>query len=275
MKIRSLSNLLYFPLFIIAIGFFYFTYGDNTNSFLWIFVPIVLIIAIYMGQSQIDYWWLARNPVPLDAPIKNWLSRFGIFYNSLDDKQREDYEQRLSNYLFAREFSLVGKTENRDLPEDIKAIIASQAINLTFGQDDYLLDDYDRIFLYAHPFPSPQFQFLHTMEAEHNDKVLILALDHAVHGVVNPKEHYNIALHAYSEAFMHVHPTKEFPEVHQEGWEPVEAVLGMTKTFILHTCGFEVVDLKAVHIVSYFTDKEKYRQLCPLPAAEFERIFKL
>lgn len=275
MKIRSLSNVLYFILAVSCLLMFFFTYDDNGKAFIWIFIPVVLLVAVYAGQAQLDYWWMTNHPVPLDQPILDWLEKFGYFYLSLGESDKKTYENRLSNYLFARDFKLVGRKEQRDLPEDIKAVIASQAIHLTFGQDDFLLDDYDRIFVYPHPFPSPQFPHLHQVETENIDKVIILAMDQAMHGVARPKENYNIALHAYAEAFMHAYPQKEFPEVHKEGWQPAVETLGLSKEQILTTCGHEMVDLRAVHMVAYLSNKEKYKTLCPMEAHEFGRILKL
>ena len=273
MKIRSLSSILYFPLFVATIVILYFGYGSNDGLLVWILLPVILTIAIYVGQGQIDYWWLKSNPAPLDERIENWLTKHSDYYTSLNESYKLEYRNRLSNYLFAREFMVVGNKEQREAPEDIKAIIASQAINLTFGDEDYLLDDYDRIFLYTHPFPSPRFKFLHTVETEHVDKTIILSMDHAVHGIVKPMQHYNIALHAFADAYTHAHPEKDYPPVHQLGWEAPEQILRMNKDHILKTCGFDHLDLLVVHIVAYFTDEIKYKELCPLETVSFERVF--
>ena len=52
--------------------------------------------------------------------------------------------------------------EKESLPEDLKAIIAHNLIQLTFGMEDYLLDPYERVVVYNHAFPTPKKQFLHT-----------------------------------------------------------------------------------------------------------------
>ncbi|HMS66804.1 MAG TPA: hypothetical protein PKD18_01650 [Saprospiraceae bacterium] len=273
MKIRSLSNILYFPLFIIGILILYFGYGNNNGLMVWIFVPVILIVAIYVGHAQIDYWWLKKNPAPLDEPIIKWLDKFGYYYLSLKTDQQQEYRNRLSNYLFAREFMVVANKEQKPVPEDIKAIIASQAINLTFGLEDYLLDDYDRIFIYVHAFPTPLFKFLHRVETEHTDKVIILTMDQSVHGVVEPKKYYNIALHAYADAFTHVHPDKDYPTVNHLGWEVPEMIFEMTKQDICQICGFENLDILVVHIVAFFTNKSFYLSQLPHEGAALSKVF--
>ena len=91
----------------------------------WIFVPVILIVAIYVGHGQIDYWWLKKNPAPLDEPIIKWLDKFGYYYQSLKKDHQQEYRNRLSNYLFAREFMVVANKEQKPVPEDIKAIITA------------------------------------------------------------------------------------------------------------------------------------------------------
>ena len=94
MKIRSLSNILYFPLFIGALAIFYFAYEARGNAFIWVFLPIICMVAIYVGQAQIDYWWMQKFPVPLDDRIKTWLQNNGSFYLSLSQAQQLKYENR-------------------------------------------------------------------------------------------------------------------------------------------------------------------------------------
>ena len=261
MKIRSFSMLLSIP-FVIAASILFITFfGDKSEHLIWMSVPLFFLMMIYVGHGDIDYWWLKRNPMPLDQKIVDWLKKYHGFYQSLTAVDKKEFEHRLSNYLFARESFSVGSKEMVEVPFDLKAFIFSQCIMLTFGQPDFLLGDFDRIYFYRHPFPTRRYGQLHTYECEKEDQMIILSLDEAIHGVVNPKQAYNIALHAYAEAYIHLYPEKSYPKVNDNGWIGLEKIFKQSKAEILNRSGHEYIDNLAAHIVAYFTDSKMYEEV--------------
>lgn len=261
MKIHSFSKLLSIPFILAASVIFITFFGDRSEHLVWMGVPVFFLIMIYIGHGDIDYWWLKKNPIPLDQKIVDWLHKFHDFFKSLSPSDKKEFEDRLSNYLFARESLSVGAKEMVEVPHDLKAFIFSQCIMLTFGQDDFLLGDFDRIYFYRHPFPTRGYPQLHTFECEKEDKMIILSLDEAIYGVVNPKKSYNIALHAYAEAYIHLYPAKTYPIVHDHGWQGLEKIFRQSKTDIINKSGVAEIDILAAHIVAYFTDSILYEEL--------------
>jgi hypothetical protein len=261
MQIHSFSKLLSIPFIIAASVIFITFFGDRSEHLVWIGLPVLFLIMIYVGHGEIDYWWLKQNPIPLDQKIVDWLNKYHDFYRSLSPNDKEEFENRLSNYLFARESLSVGAKEMVEVPHDLKAFIFSQCIMLTFGQEDFLLGDFDRIYFYRHPFPTRRYPRLHTFECEKEDQMIILSIDESIYGVVNPKKSYNIALHAYAEAYIFLYPTKPYPVVCDHGWSGLEKIFKQTKEDILQKCGYDQIDLLAVHMVAYFTDAKMYEEL--------------
>jgi hypothetical protein len=274
MKIRSLSFVLAIPLVIAAIVITIMTFGDFTGRFIYVLIPIVGLVAIYSGYGQIDYWYLKRYPYPLDDRIKNWLVQKNDFYNSLNSQDRVEFENRLSNYLFAREFNIRIGQENSELAEDVKAAIASECIMITFGQEDSLLGDFDRIYFYKNAFPTPNMPFLHTYEVEKTDQMIILAHDQAIQGIHYPNV-LNIALQAYIEAYISLYPNKEYPVVHDYGYRIPCEIIGQSKDDMLKTTGHTSIDILALHINAYFTNKTKYMNQLPSIGKEIEKIFNV
>ena len=253
MRIYSLSKVLSFPLVAIASFLVLFTFAGYQSEYsIWIFVPVLLIVVLYIFHGVIDFWYLERNPIPLDKQMKDWFKTYSPFYNGLNDEEQSLFENRLSLYVNGREFKSVSTQELKEVPFDLCCIISSQAIKMSRGMSDYLIGDMDRIYVYKHPFPSPAFQFLHTVETHHEDGLIVLSTEQALPGIVNPKEHYNITMHAYAEAFTRLHPEFEYPNVSHHGWDDLEIVLHISKDRILKTIGFESVDIVLCHIVAFF-----------------------
>lgn len=263
-----------FPL-LLATGYGAYRMFDHNYSddFPYILIPVVLLTILYISYGQIDYWWLKKNPMPLDERIIKWLSDYLPYYNNLETPNKDLFEKRLGLYVEAREFKLIGNKELNDVPFDVKNILASQAVRLCLGLEDFLIKDLDRIYVYKHPFPSPRFQFIHTYEIDVEDGVIILSLEQAINGIIQPHKYYNITLHAFAEAFVHLHPQYQYPLVDSYGWDKISEISGINKEIIIATCGYENLDLLPVHIVAYFEFSQDYQRLFPEESHVFQHIF--
>ena len=272
MRIHSLSRLLLIPIALVAVAMWYFITPHTYSFVYWIAVPLFLLAALYVSYPYIDYWWHTKYPIPLDEELKIWLRKYSPFYNALDAQGKEKYEYRLGLYIEAREFKLVGK-EQRDVPEDIKAMIASHAIELSFNKKDFLIGDFDRIFLYKHPFPTPRMQFLHTLETQQEDGVIILSMEHVVSAVVQPEKFYDIAMHAYAEAFVKINQSLDYPVVRRKDIEILEKIGGVHYRKIQSTIGYKEIDPLYVMITLYFNFPQRFKEQLPEHYDQLHRIF--
>ena len=227
-----------------------------------ILIPLIIGIAIYFMRTDMDFWWQERNPVDLHPSVVDHLEKRNSFYQSLRDEHKELFKKRLSLYVEARMFKGIGK-EQRNAPEDIKVIIACHAVEMMLAQEDYLIGDWDRIFLYNHPFGSPDKQFLHTMETQAEDGVIIMATPFMLNAVNHPEQYYNIAYHAYAEAIIKQNPTWDFSGVENLSWEDLEVVSGFKKEDILTVLGYDQMDILPVIITFYFSHKQKFQAALP------------
>jgi len=272
MRIYSFSKILALPFAGVFIYLLYLQFGLNYNIGLYLLIPVGIVFAIYFLSGDIDFWYLSKNPLDLDEPVINWLIQFSPFYQNLTEQQKEKYNYRLSMYIVGRSFKSVG-SEKKDLPTDFKAIIASQAVEVSWRTDDYLIGDYDYIFVYKHPFQTPRKQFLHTVETEFEDGVIIYSLEHLMPGITNPEMYYNIGRHAYAEAFIRVHPTKDYPELADFTWQDIVQISGLSQEKIIQTLGFKEVDLLVILITCFFSYPEKFESVLPSQYVKLNTIF--
>lgn len=273
MRIYSLSKVLALPVIIVLAYMAYNQYVLEQDMGYWLLAPIFVIVFLAISYPYIDYYYHTKYPIPLDDEITQWLKKYSPFYNSLSREDKEKYNYRMSLYLEAREFKSVG-SEQKDMPEDIKAIIATNAIQMNFHKKDFLVGDFDRIFVYKHPFPSPKHQFLHSVEAQGEDGVIIYSLEHLIPGITNPEVYYNIGMHAYVDAFTKVYTDAVYPWNLNAGWEDVEAISGLKKENILSTLGFDSVDMFVLLGTCYFTYPEAFEKRLPQLNEEMDKLFK-
>lgn len=276
MRIYSFATFLAAP-FAIALGiilYMAFTRDDYYDLLNWILPPFFILAIIWVMTPQINWWWWKRNPPPLDQPILKWLQQFSPFYNSLSEVSKKNFERRLVLFIKAKDFATMGE-ERGELPEDLKAIIAHNAIQLTFGRKDFLFDKYERVAAYKHPFPTPGKQYLHTVETETEDGTLIFALEYLIPGMLRKGEFYNIGLHGFIDAFLDINKSISFPNIDHVTWEQLEQVSGFSSEYLLNLTGLKEINKLTVLINHYVTFNDKLRKQLPDEANQLEEIFRL
>ena len=273
MKIHNFSRIIAFP-FVIWFAVVLYITMETTNYDLsyWIIPPFVIIAIIFIMTPQIDYWWLERHPVPLDPEAKNWLNKFDPIYTGLSEENIKKYDNRMSLFLSGKEFIAMGKKQE-SVPEDIKLAISHLAIGMTLHRDEYLFKNLDRFVIYKHPFPSPKYQFLHTLETHAEDGVMVLSLEHLSAAIMDPKSYFHVGQLAFAEIFIKQNPTLEWAGISSMGWVEVEKITGFRKDQILSVLGFENYDELAVVLSCYFSHKEKFKALFPRASASLKEVF--
>ena len=275
MKIHKFSIILAIPFFILLVIIGYFVYLDpRGSSLLWALLPLTPLMLIYLFSPQIDYWWLERNPVELDAPIKSMLNRTNPRYQSLNNDQRQLFDNRLTLFSSGREFiGKGGESDNIDVPYDIKMMISQIPVTMTLGRQHVGFKNWERVVLYKHPFPTPMNKFLHTMETHAEDGVVILSLEHVEAALMQKGYHYDVAWHAYAEAFIKDNPKENYPDLPTNIWESIVKISPQSREQILATLGFKAIDPMPVLINMYFNYKDKFAKELPEIKRDFDKIF--
>lgn len=275
MKIHKFSIILAIPFFVLLVIIGYFVYLDpRGSSLLWALLPLTPLMLIYLFSPQIDYWWLERNPVELDAPIKSMLNRTNPRYQSLNNDQRQLFDNRLTLFSSGREFiGKGGESDNIDVPFDIKMMISQIPVTMTLGRQHVGFKNWERVVLYKHPFPTPMNKFLHTMETHAEDGVVILSLEHVEAALMQKGYHYDVAWHAYAEAFIKDNPKENYPDLPTNIWESIVKISPQSREQILATLGFKAIDPMPVLINMYFNYKDKFAKELPEIKRDFDKIF--
>ena len=272
MRIHSISKVLAVPLLLILGYMLFFGLGSRSDLNVLVFIPAVLLVVLFVFNGQIDHWWHKKFPPQADEKILQWLERHCPFYISLDDEGKKKFSERLGLYVESRAFTAVGR-EQKDVPYDIRCFLSSQAVILGFNDDDFLLGDMDRWFLYKHPFPTPKYQQLHTAEFEMEDGVYIFSMPHALAGIAGQDGYYNIVLHTIAEAYFILQPSKPYPNCTDQGIE-LEKILGYKPEAVEKLINTGTLNIKALHLVCYFMKNSDYQNYFPQYASGWDKIFR-
>jgi hypothetical protein len=243
------------PMVLLAVAIYFYGSRYDREATLYIFVPVILSVALYVFSGPIDHWWRTKYPLTLDRNIKNWLTKYFPAYRNYDDNLIKKFEERLTLYIDARMFQSVG-SEMGEVPYDFKCMVACHGIHMSLGFEDYLIGDMDRIYLYKHPFPTPKHMSLHSVEVDDVDGVIILNTEQLVNALVFPARYYNTAYHAYAESMIRVHNIIGLPK--EVGG--LEKIFGFGIETIESQVGMPICDFEVVHVALFFANPELYRE---------------
>ncbi|NJK83708.1 MAG: zinc-dependent peptidase [Saprospiraceae bacterium] len=213
-------------------------------------IPFVLVLAtVYVLSPQINWWYYSKYPQELDAPIRHLINQRSKFYQGLSVEGKKRFRERMSLFLMAHEFK--GMVIER-VPEDLKAAVAANAVHLTFGLPDYLLERFEKVIIYPNTFPSPQFpRHFHSSEIYAEDGVMLFSAQHLMKGFIQPEAYYNSGLHEAIQAFLVLHPDKKYPTLPADIWEQLESVSRYPKEKIKQWIGLEDVNPLVVSICHF------------------------
>ncbi len=259
------------PFFICAAVFSYMTLEIN-NQYSWYIVPnVVMLAAIYMLSPQIDWWWYQRKPPKLpEGLVKMFLARFPFFKNLVPDDKTK-FCHRVALYMEANEFMPKGM---ENVPPDVKAVVAASVVQLTFHQEDYLLNKFEHIIVYPHPFPSPQYpKQWHASEIFEEDGVIMFSAEQLMVGFAEPKKYFHIGLYEYAKVFMRCHPEVEMPKLPEDVWKRLETISRFSKDAVEKWVGLNDLNVMAVAVVHWFVFNEKFKSAMPEVFNELEKIY--
>ncbi len=274
MKIHSITSLISLPFVIAAFYYGYLTFVlDDPNTYIYFFIVILITIVLHVFLPQIDYYWYSKHPQRLQTKEQEILRLTSTYYNSLSEEEKMIFENRVYIFMRAKEFKWV-REEQKDLPIDMKLIIAANAIQLTLRKEDFLYDKYDYYFAYNHPFPTPKMKFLHSVEVNHEDKVAIFNIEKLIQAQNVNNKIFNIGLFAFAEIFLKLNDSLSFVSIDKnQFWHDMEEVSGISKDSVISHIGYEPKSLYPVMITIFFMFPKSFEALLPKRFEEFSNVF--
>lgn len=266
------SRIIGLPFMLLFIIFLYLTWEVSTDYSLFL-IPLMIILAgIYVLSPQINWIWYKRNPPEPDARLVQLLDRFCLFYQKLVPLEKRRFRHRISLYMMGIDFIPMVFEK---VPDDIKAILAANAVQITFGQEDFIMAPFEQVVVYPHPFPSPQYELIHASETYPEDGVLIFSAEQLLISFTNPTRFYNICMYEYAKVFILNHPNVPFPEPGPEIWDLLEKVGGFSQHQIEACIGLSGADPLPVCLHFFLANPERFQEVLPELYSQIREILNL
>jgi Mlc titration factor MtfA (ptsG expression regulator) len=179
-----MENNLFLVLAIAGLFFLYTLY-----IFSKIFRGIVAIV-----QEQMNAKYLLKK---LHPKYKVFLNEHLNFYKQLNYKDKVLFERRVQHFIDTKYF--IPRGGLKEVSNEMKALIAGAAIQITFGHPNVYLRHFKKILIYPDSYYSTITKKYHFGEV--NPKgIIVLSVKNLMHGFSDPNDGINLALHEMAHA---------------------------------------------------------------------------
>lgn len=256
-----LSKYLYIPPTLGAMAFLLYAVTHDGDYAMYAVPCVVAVAVVFMLSPQIDWWWYKRHPLDLPHMLQLFINKNSLFYQNLGVEDKFRFRNRMAMYMQAVEFMPQGMEQ---VSPDVKGVVAACAVQMTFGQKDYLPGKFEHIVVYKHPFPSPQYpEHWHASEHFEEDGVIMFSTEQLMPGFLQPQRFFNIGLYEYARVFRTNNPDIAFPQVGEEHWPALEYISRFPKDKNIQYIGLPQIDLVALAVSHFFVFPENFKATLP------------
>lgn len=251
--------------------FFYLAWEKETTWAIYAIPFFVIAAAAFSLAPQIDWWWYQRNPPDVDPIIQQVIQSQLPFYQRLNAEHKLKFRQRVALTMLASDYMVPSKDDDKKVPEDLKALIASHAVMMTWHKEKYIIDTFEKVVVYARSFPSPSYpKLLHTAESNEEDGVLLFSTERMLQALMEPAIVFNPVLYEYAKVFRWHYklPSLALP---QDIWETIAQIGNIDKTIIEEHLGLPEPSPEAILMSYSILFAEKFQKIAPKLYEEIRR----
>lgn len=138
-----------------------------------------------------------RSNRTLQLRYKSSISKHNKFYQNLPKKSKLQFEHKVGYFILTKAFI---PRDIKEITDEMKALIAATAVQLTFGLPKVTLKHFDKILIYPNDYYSTISRQYHKGEVNPRYKSIVLSWQHFVEGFANPTDGLNLGLHEMAHA---------------------------------------------------------------------------
>lgn len=127
------------------------------------------------------------------------------FYKKLNNKEKSYFEHRVASFIKDKDF--IGR-DGFKITDEVKVLIASTAVMLTFGFRDFYISFISKIVIYPSQFYSNINKEFHKGEFNPKLKALVLSWEDFEDGFDDEKDNLNLGIHEFTHA-IHINSIKQ------------------------------------------------------------------
>jgi len=182
-------------------------YTIGSKIILGIFIALLLYMLIQFALKLLEMGYVLKNKKPYFVHFYTFLRRLSpqqndilknhfIFFNKLSEKDKAFFEHRVASFINDKDF--IGR--GIQITEEMKILVASTAVMLTFGFRDFYIGLIQKIVVYPDKFYSKTNKNYHKGEFNPKLKTLVISWADFKTGYEKPKDNINLGIHEFVHA---------------------------------------------------------------------------
>ena len=182
-------------------------YTIGSKIILGIFIALLLYMLIQFALKLLEMGYVLKNKKPYFVHFYTFLRRLSpqqndilknhfIFFNKLSEKDKTFFEHRVASFINDKDF--IGR--GIQITEEMKILVASTAVMLTFGFRDFYIGLIQKIVVYPDKFYSKTNKNYHKGEFNPKLKTLVISWADFKTGYEKPKDNINLGIHEFVHA---------------------------------------------------------------------------
>ena len=201
--------------------------------------------------------------------VRDVLSRYSQYYRRLDSPNKHRFESRLAELLLHLTFS--GGTSDHDVPLEMKIVVGSAQIQLTFGLDQYLPVNYEQITLMRDAYRVTNYERPLVGHVDPNQTRIYLSWKHVRHGFLIPDDAVNVALHEFAHWLDFENKIlnsellceTEYSQWREHAMKKLLTVRQRQNTFLNDYSGRNMLEMFAVCVEAFFEQSQQFHEKIP------------
>ena len=245
---------------------------ERQGVMIWVIPPALLLMVVYIFTHQLNYWYVQRYRPTLDDPLRQFVHRLIPWVIRLEPEVQQRLEERLVEHMEGADYTGMALDT---IPEEAKAAVSLAAVIISWQQEKVMLSPFERVVFYKHPFPSPNYQFLHASETDFTDHVQIYSLEQLMAAWLRPDRFINVAYYEWGRVFQYLFDHKSYPASSPERWHALTRISSQSLDQWKKFTGFEELDFWGVATACFFCFPQRMLETEPTLFQNIREIYGL
>jgi len=161
-----------------------------------LFVIVLILATIYVLLISLYDYLLLLFPILSNKSIQK-LEIISPFYRSLSNKEKKEFRKRVAIFITLHQFI---PKENTKITKEIKIMIASIAVMISFRFRNSEFLEFDKILIYPKHYYSHSNDNFHKGETNPYLKTIVFSLEDFKEGIAITNDNINLGIHEFTHA---------------------------------------------------------------------------
>jgi len=230
--------------------------------------------------ERIRITWIKWQLKKLPDEYEECLQHYSSYYRGLSPKLQNKFKLRL---YISKKFIDFKPVQFDEVTEEMKILITSALIQMTFGLDKYILRTFKTIYVVPNTYSFKQYKAL-LGHVDYNVNIIAMSWPSVQHGFIIPHDAFNVAIHELAHAIQaenrqRLYFSKFFKDLdllkfNHEGIKKLYEIRAKRHHYLREYAANNMIEFFAVSVETFFEQSETFKMKLPKLYGLMVELFK-